>query len=208
VSNLTEKQARVLSYIRETIRKNGCPPTRREIASHLNVTVRSAHQHVKALERKGVIGRRSGHRGITCRAHGLPVLGKIAAGTPILAEENIERRIQLDDIFSNRAPDQFFLLRVSGDSMIEKGINSGDLVLIRQQSMVETGEIAAVLIGDEATLKVFRVKETKKYLEPANKKYKPIELDTTKDTRILGKALMTVRFLEKGGIYAIRPEGV
>jgi repressor LexA len=82
--------------------------------------------------------------------------------------------------------------------MIEKGINPGDLVLIRQQPMVDTGEIAAVLIGDEATLKIFRAKERKIYLEPANKEYKPIQLDNSQETRILGKALMAIRFLEKG----------
>ena len=198
MDSLTDKQQRVLSYIQNTIAQVGHPPTIREIASHLNVTVRSAHQHVTALDRKGVIKRGAGHRRIACRPQGVPVLGKIAAGTPILAEENIERRLALDDILPNKDAGQFFLLQVRGDSMIEKGINPGDLVLIRQQPMVDTGEIAAVLIGDEATLKIFRVKERKIYLEPANRKYKPIQLDNSKDTRILGKALMALRFLEKG----------
>ena len=198
MDSLTDKQQRVLSYIQNTIAQLGHPPTIREIASHLNVTVRSAHQHVTALDRKGVIKRAAGHRRIACQSQGVPVLGKIAAGTPILAEENIERRLALDDILPTKDTGQFFLLQVRGDSMIEKGINPGDLVLIRQQPMVDTGEIAAVLIGDEATLKIFRIKERKIYLEPANKKYKPIKLDNSKDTRILGKALMAVRFLEKG----------
>ena len=82
--------------------------------------------------------------------------------------------------------------------MIERGINPGDLVLIRQQSAVQSGEIAAVRIETEATLKVFRVKERKIFLEPANKKYKPIYLDKSKDIQILGKALMAFRFLENG----------
>jgi repressor LexA len=198
VESLTDKQERVLSFIRDTIAQLGHSPTIREIASHLDVTVRSAHQHVTALDRKGVITRGTGHRRIAFRSQGVPVLGKIAAGTPILAEENIERRISLNDILPNKDAGQFFLLQIRGDSMIEKGINPGDLVLIRQQPMVDTGEIAAVLIGDEATLKIFRVRERTIYLEPANKKYKPIQLDNSKDTRILGKALMAVRFLEKG----------
>ena len=197
--DLTDKQQRVLSYIQKTIAEAGYPPTIREIASHLKVTVRSAHQHVTALHRKRVIDKRSGHRGITLRSKGMPILGRIAAGTPILAEENIEGRVELGDV-ARKGADQLFLLRVSGDSMIEKGINPGDLVLIREQPMVESGEIAAVLIGDEATLKVFRVKEKKIYLEPANKKYKPIFLNSSKDTRILGKALMALRFLEKGRV--------
>ena len=197
MTELTGKQQQVLSYIRQTFARSGYPPTIREIAAHFNVDVRSAHQHVKALDRKGAIQRRTGHRGIECKSQGLPVLGKIAAGAPILAEENIESRLQLKDIMA-RNDDKLFLLRVSGDSMLERGVNPGDLVLIRQQPTVESGEIAAVLIENEATLKVFRVKEKKIYLEPANKKYKPIYLDKYKDVRILGKALMALRFLENG----------
>jgi repressor LexA len=198
VEKLTEKQQRVLAYIQRTITQSGHPPTIREIAAHLNVTVRSAHQHVIALDRKGVIKRDSGHRSIGFKSEGVPVLGKIAAGTPILAEENIERRLVLDDILRSKAAEPFFLLQVSGDSMVDRGINSGDLVLIRQQPTVENGEIAAVLIGNEATLKIFRAKERKIYLEPANKKYGPIQLNGSKDIQILGKALMALRFLEKG----------
>lgn len=194
---LTNKQQQVLSYIQKTVAKAGSPPTIREIASHLKVTVRSAHQHVVALERKGAIRRQPGHRGIKFRVQGLPILGKIAAGAPILAEENIEGRLEFSDIVAGY-DEQLFLLRVRGDSMIEKGINPGDLVLIRQQPVVESGEIAAVLLGDEATLKIFRIKERKTYLEPANKKYKPIYLEKSKEIKILGKALMSLRFLEKG----------
>jgi repressor LexA len=195
---LTYKQQQVLSYIQNTVSEAGYPPTIREIASQLNVTVRSAYQHVTALHRKGAIGKRPGHRGISLQSRGLPILGKIAAGTPILAEENIEGRLELRNIVAKKDSDQLFLLRVSGDSMIERGINPGDLVLIRQQPRVESGEIAAVLIDDEATLKVFRVKERKIYLEPANEKYKAIYLDDSTDTLILGKALVALRFLEKG----------
>jgi repressor LexA len=90
---LTDKQQRVLSYIQKTLADADHPPTIREIASHLNVTVRSAHQHVTALGRKGFIKRGNGHRRIAFQSQGLPVLGRIAAGTPILAQENIERRL-------------------------------------------------------------------------------------------------------------------
>ncbi len=199
---LTDKQRKVLSYIQKTVAKTGGAPTYREISDHLGVTVRSAYQHAAALERKGALKRGPGHRGIELHPsyilpQGLPVLGRIVAGNPILAEENLEGRLDLKDIAAGH-DEKLFLLRVSGDSMIEKGINPGDLVLIRQQPVVENGEIAAVLIGDEATLKVFRVKERKTFLEPANKKYRPIYLDKSKDAQILGKALMAIRFLEKG----------
>jgi repressor LexA len=195
---LTGKQQQVLSHIRKALAEVGSPPTIREIASHLHVSVRSAHQHVVALERKGVIKRHPGHRGIECGSHGLPILGRIAAGSPLLAEENIEGHLDLKD-FMNGDVERLFLLRVSGDSMTERGINSADLVLIRRQPTVQSGEIAVVLLGNEATLKIFRVKEKEILLEPANKKYKPIYLDKSKDVQILGKAIMAIRFLEKGG---------
>lgn len=199
--SLTDKQQKVLSYIQKTVIKTEESPTYREIADHVGVTVRSAFQHVVALEQKGVLKRRSGHRAIELLPPhipppGLPILGKIAAGVPVLAEENIDGRLELKDFIGNEG--QFFLLRVHGDSMIERGINPGDLVLIRQQPVVENGEIAAVLIGEDATLKVFRIKERKTFLEAANKKYKPIYFDKSKDAQILGKALIALRFLEKG----------
>jgi repressor LexA len=198
----TDKQLRVLSFIQQTVKKIGYSPTHREIASHIDVTVRSAHQHVVALERKGAIKRSLGHRGIELLPsymppRGLPILGRIAAGKPILAIENIEERLDLNDIIPSDDSNLFFL-RVRGDSMIGRGVNPGDLVLIRRQPTVDNGEIAAVLIGNEATLKVFRVKEKKTYLEPANKKYKPLYLDKSKDIQILGKAVMAFRLLEGG----------
>ena len=196
----TDKQRKVLSYIQKAVAKTGYSPTYREIASHLGVTVRPAHQHVIALERKGAVKRGPGHCSIELLPsytppRGLPILGKVAAGEPILAEGNLEGRLDLSDIAAGD-DGELFLLRANGDSMIERGINSGDLVLIRQQPNVESGEIAAVLIGDEATLKVFVIRGGKIFLEPANKKYKPLYLDRDKDIHILGKALMAFRFLE------------
>jgi repressor LexA len=195
----TDKQQRVLSFVQQTVKKLGYSPTHREIASHLGVTVRSAHQHVVALERKGAVKRSLGHRGIDLLPpyvppRGLPILGRIAAGKPILAVENIDERLDLNDIIPSDDSNLFFL-RVRGDSMIGIGVNPGDLVLVRRQLAVENGEIAAVLIGNEATLKVFRVRATKTYLEPANEKYKPLYLDKSKDIQILGKAVMAFRLL-------------
>lgn len=198
----TDKQQRVLSFVQQTVKKLGYSPTHREIASHLGVTVRSAHQHVVALERKGAVKRSLGHHGIDLLPpymppRGLPILGRIAAGKPILAVENIEERLDLNDIIPSDDSNLFFL-RVRGDSMTGVGVNPGDLVLVRRQPTVENGEIAAVLIGNEATLKVFRVRETKTYLEPANKKYKSLYLDKSKDIQILGKAVIAFRLLNGG----------
>jgi len=128
VIDLTNKQQRVLSYIHKTVAEGGYPPTIREIASHLKVTVRSAHQHVTALHRKGAIEKRPGHRGITLRSKGIPILGRIAAGTPILAEENIEGRLELGDV-AKKGADQVFLLRVSGDSSFELLLSFGAMAV-------------------------------------------------------------------------------
>src|SRR2546425_1051826 len=119
---LTDKQRKVLSYIQKTFAKTGESPTYREIADYLGVTVRSAHQHVLALERKRVLKRNPGHRCIELLPtyippRGLPILGKIAAGTPILAEQNVEGYLELKDVVEGDA-EHLFLLKVSGDSML------------------------------------------------------------------------------------------
>ena len=117
MAGLTHKQQRVLSYIEKTVAEAGRPPTIREIAAYLDVTVKSAYQHVTALDRKGVIKRGTGHRGIVFRTQGVPILGKIAAGTPVLAEENIDGRLTFDDILRRKDDEKLFLLRVNGDSI-------------------------------------------------------------------------------------------
>lgn len=207
--DLTDKQRRVLEIIRRAVRRRGSAPTYREIARALGVDVRAAYQHVIALERKGVLertgrGKRGGIR--LAPEHqppiGVPVVGRVAAGTPILAEENIEEHIDLEREFGlgPRAgggglddADDLFLLRVRGDSMTGAGILDGDLVLVRRQPTVQSGEIAAVVIGDEATVKRVRFIPGGVRLEPENPSYQPMEFGAGDDVRVAGKVLMSLR---------------
>ena len=206
---LTDKQRRVLEIIQRGVRRTGDAPTYREIARALGVDVRAAYQHVRALERKGCLERtgRGKSGGIRLAPEhvppvGVPVVGRVAAGTPILAEENIEEHIDLGREFGLGrhagggkldGADDLFLLRVRGDSMTGAGILDGDLVLVRRQPTVRDGEIAAVVIGDEATVKRVRFRKDGIVLEPANSKYRPMLLDGEDSVSIAGKVLAAVR---------------
>ncbi len=189
----TERQKRVVLFIQERWRKGGSAPSYRQIAAHMGVDVRSAFQHVVALERKGVLERLDGHIELTDDYRpeiGLPVLGRVAAGMPTLAMENVEQYVNLAGMLDN---DGLFVLRVKGDSMEDAGILDGDLVLAREQSRVEDGEIAVVLLGEEATVKRVRFGGNRVRLEPANRRYKPIVVEDPSEMRIAGKVLMAVR---------------
>lgn len=190
--DLTDLQRRVLALIQRSVRRGGKAPSYRQIAAELGVDVRSAFQHVQALERKGVLERTGGlialmgdHR----PPEGIPVLGRVAAGAPILAIENVEGHLDL----GRRLQDEnLFLLRVKGDSMVDAGINDGDLVLTRRQDSVDSGQIAVVVIGEEATVKRVRPVKNGLRLEPANPKYEPFTVKGDQ-VRIAGRVLMAVR---------------
>src|SRR5918911_4810279 len=164
MKGLTVKQQRVLEVIRTSLRQRGQPPTVREIGQEIGVASScTVQRHLDALERKGFIKRdRYKYRSIELadtpfpiftRAVNVPILGSIAAGAPILAQEHIE------DTFALPAnvvgDDQMFMLRVRGDSMVDAGIFDGDLVAIRQQNVASNGEIVAAMIEEEATVKRF-----------------------------------------------------
>jgi len=189
----TERQKRVVLFIQERWRREGRAPSYRQIAAHLGVDVRSAFQHVTALERKGVLERLDGQIELSDDYRpeiGLPVLGRVAAGMPTLAVENVDQYVNLAGMLDN---DGLFVLRVKGDSMQDAGILDGDLVLAREQSRVEDGEIAVVLLGEEATVKRVRLGGSRIRLEPANRHYKPIVVDDPSELRVAGKVLMAVR---------------
>ncbi len=209
--DLTDKQRCVLELVQRAVRRTGRAPTYRGIARALGVDVRAAYQHVIALERKGFLERtgRGKAGGIRLAPEyappvGVPVVGRVAAGTPILAEENIEEHIDLAREFG-LAPgaagggpddaDDLFLLRVRGDSMTGAGIHDGDLVLVRRGPTVRDGEIAAVVIGDEATVKRVRFTRNGVRLEPANARYRPMTFGPGDEVRVAGKVLMAVRRL-------------
>ncbi|HOP63211.1 MAG TPA: transcriptional repressor LexA [Spirochaetota bacterium] len=190
---LTDKQQIILNYIREKINESGFPPTVREIGDRFGITVKGAYDHLKAIEKKGYIKTEQNKSraiviledtGTSPSSGGIsvPLLGRIAAGSPILAEENIEEYLTFPE--GAFGSGDFFALNVSGDSMIEGGILDGDIAIIKKQNTANSGEIVAALLEDEATLKVFQKTSDQIRLLPQNQAYKPIE---GKEFTILGK---------------------
>ena len=190
---ITARQERVLRFIRREVRQTGQSPSYRAIAAHLGVDVRSAYQHVEALENKGVL-ERSGREirllGEYAPPPGVPILGRVAAGIPTLAAENVEGHVKLADLAKD---EKLFMLRVKGDSMTGAGIHDGDLVMARAQERVENGQIAVVVIGDEATVKRVHKLKNGLRLDPENNRYKPITIGPEEEVRIAGKVLMAMR---------------
>ncbi len=196
---LTEKQQLIYDFIRDAINESGFPPTVREIGDRFQITVKGAYDHLKAIEKKGFIQtQQNKSRAIvllgeeTETSHGdnisIPVVGRIAAGVPILAEENIDDHITFPA--SMLGTGNFFALLVSGDSMIEGGINDGDIAIIRQQDTANNGDIIAALLDNEATLKEFKKLSDHVELIPHNSSYEPIK---TRDISILGKLVAIFR---------------
>jgi repressor LexA len=201
MQRLTERQQQVLKGIYDIFQQKRYPPTVREIGQRLGLRSScTVQRHLEALERKGYIRRdRTKARSveilnapdptmIPVPMVPVPVVGRVAAGQPILAAENIEEVFPLPrDIVKD---DQCFMLHVKGDSMIEAGIFDGDYVVVRQQPYADEGEIVVALLGDEATVKRFRRRRNRIYLDPANKDMQPI---IATDVKIIGKVLMSIR---------------
>ena len=178
-NTLTNRQSEILELIRGYITEEGCPPTRAEIAATLGFrSPNAAEDHLRALERKGVIELVPGaSRGIRLvdEDYGLPVVGRVAAGEPVLAEQNIEDYCQVDaDTFHPRAD---FLLRVSGDSMKDIGIHDGDLLAVHRTPQAENGQIVVARIEVEVTVKRYRRRGAIVRLLPENPDYEPIRVD-------------------------------
>jgi repressor LexA len=192
LNSLSPKQLEVFSFVQRFMAEHGFPPTRAEIAEGLKLKNRQGiDQHLRALQGKGAIHLIPGiSRGIRLREEpmgaasmpervqitaGLPLLGRIAAGSPILATGNVEDHIQVDAaLFRPRAD---FVLRVRGDSMKDADILDRDLLAVHQTTQVRDGQIVVARIDDEATVKYFRRQGQQVRLEPANAAYKPIEID-------------------------------
>jgi len=202
MESLTEKQRMVLSFI-ETQLDWGDPPSQREIADHFGMRQNSVYQLISYLRQKGYLDDVGGHRGVRLsdayaarrKKHtGLPVVGRVAAGQPILAEENIEAYLDIQKVFQRTKG--AFLLRVTGDSMVDEGILDGDLVVVEPSSTIENGRIGVVLLDDEATVKRVYQQKYRLALKPANKRarYKTIYVKpSTRDIRIVGKVVGCVR---------------
>jgi repressor LexA len=180
MEKLTPRQAEVLAFIKSHIDETGYPPTRADIAKELGFkSANASEEHLKALARKGAIEMIPGtSRGIKLpECEGIPIVGRVAAGNPILAEEHIEDYCELPASFFNPAAD--YLLQVRGDSMVECGILDGDLLAVHRTKQVNNGDIVVARIEDEVTVKRFRKGRSKHQvtLEPENQNYSPIEVD-------------------------------
>jgi|TARA_B110000444_G_C18621762_1_gene492519 repressor LexA len=182
MNKLTTRQTEVLEFIKSYIDEIGYPPTRADIAKELGFkSANASEEHLKALARKGAIEMIPGtSRGIKLpdsENEGLPIIGRVAAGNPILAEEHIEDYCELPATFFS--PNADYLLQVCGDSMIECGIMDGDLLAVHRTQNVNDGDIVVARIEDEVTVKRFKRSRSKHQvtLLPENKDFSPIEVD-------------------------------
>jgi repressor LexA len=198
MSGLSDKQAQVLALIQAWMQRTGQAPSYREIAARLGVTVRAAYQRVLALERKGVLTRTRRHRGLRLRPEhappaGLPIVGRVAAGTPILAVENLEGYLEIDRMLGDRT--QLFALRVKGDSMVDRQIYEGDYVIVRAQPWVDHGAIGVVMIDEEVTVKTVLPRRQGLWLKPENQGqgYPLIHPRSDQRVRIVGKVIAVFR---------------
>jgi repressor LexA len=213
MQGLTKRQEETLDFIRHSIGERGYPPTLREIGEHMGIrSTNGVNDHLRALERKGYLRRED----MKSRAlklmdemgPGAPakvaeedddmleiqVLGRVAAGLPLLAEENVIDTVRVDRMLV-RGGREVFGLRVTGDSMIEAGILAGDYIFVKKQSNAERGDIVVALIGDEATVKYFYPERDYVRFQPANAQMAPILVRATdfKSTMLLGKVVGVYR---------------
>jgi len=184
---LTARQAEILNLIRSSIESEGCPPTRAEIAQALGFrSHNAAEEHLRALERKGAIELVPGSsRGIRLvgEVSGIPVVGRVAAGEPILAEQNIEDYCPVSaDLFHPRAD---YFLRVHGDSMRDAGILDSDLLAVHRSPVAENGQIVVARLEDEVTVKRFRQHGAIVRLLPENPDYAPMRVDLKKQALVI-----------------------
>ncbi len=175
--NLTDIQQTILEYIQQSIAERQMPPTVHEIAQYMGYrSDNAAYQHLNALKRKGVLELRGHSRGIILSApSGLPLLGRVAAGSPLLAEQNIESYVSVDPgLFRPRAN---YLLRVKGLSMRDAGILDGDLLAVHKTPVAENKQIVVARLDDEVTVKRFRKRQNIVTLLPENPDFEPIRVD-------------------------------
>ncbi len=182
MKTLTAQQQKILEFVRETIESSGFPPTRAEIAKALRFrSPNAAEQHLRALENKGAIEIMQGAaRGLRLvEGPGIPLIGRVAAGSPLLAVEHVERRFQLDpNLFKPRAD---YLLRVRGMSMRDAGILDGDLLAVHRTADARTGQIVVARLADEVTVKRLRRRGHTVELIAENPAFKTITLDLRSD---------------------------
>ena len=199
MKELTNRQKQVLSFISEYIKKHSYPPTIREIGDHFSISVKGAHDHIIALRKKSYlkqIDKRPRTMGLTQRKPAdhedlteIPILGSVAAGTPILAEENFDGNIVLHRSMLKKNK-KYFALKIKGDSMSGAGILEGDTAIIEKQNTVRNGDIAVAVIDEAVTLKRFFRESSRIKLQAENPSYKPIY---SQDVKILGRLYTIIR---------------
>jgi len=198
-SDLTPKQAAILAMIKKNIKQKGYPPSVREIGQAVGLSSSSTvHAYLKKLEAKGYLRRDATKpramevlddpEGERVEFVNVPLLGKVAAGLPLLAVENREDLFPLPTHFTGAG--EFFMLTVRGDSMIEAGIFNGDMVIVRQQHDANNGDVVVALLDEEATVKRFFKEKDRVRLQPENSLMEPIY---TSDLKVLGKVIGLVR---------------
>jgi repressor LexA len=199
---LNERSKEILGYIQKFTRDHGYPPTIREIGEAFSIaSTNGVRYYLDLLKKSGHLTRRDKiSRGIETRDklpqwNGIPVLGRVAAGEPILAEENREGTLEIEGLFGD--PTSLFALRVRGDSMIDAGILEGDYVVVRHRDRANAGEIVVGLLGDEATVKYYQPRRGHIELVAANAKYQPIVVDSDSEFRILGVVQGVIRTIAR-----------
>jgi repressor LexA len=210
---LTDRQEEILTFIKQFTLESGYPPTLREIGKHFQISSTfGVKRHLEALVKKGFINIESNaSRGISLIRKSsddiidrsfrddsafvkIPVIGRVAAGLPINAVENLEGSLVVDPSFLKKAEDAF-ALRVKGDSMINAGINDKDLVIVSPKEQAKNGDIVVAMLNDEATVKTFEFINNKVRLIAENNTYLPIEVKSEDDFKLIGKVKGVVRWL-------------
>jgi repressor LexA len=201
---LTDRQQEVLGFIRSFSQRHGVPPTVREIGERFRVTPRAAFDHLRALERKGYLRRRSSagrtSRALTLAERGpggreIPILGRIAAGMPLQSEENQEGTLPVAGEWFAGKGEELFSLRVRGESMVSAHIVEGDLVVVRKQDHAQPGDIVVALVDGEATVKRFARDGQAVVLRPEHPTMAAIVVQPPSEVRILGRVVGVVRDL-------------
>lgn len=202
---LTARQQQILEFIEQRMQSDGLPPTRAEIVSHFGFASPNAAQcHLRALAARGAIELRPGcARGIVplrppqrskpdeAGMRRLPVIGRVAAGSPLLAIENLDDTLDIDEHLFQPRPD--YALKVRGDSMTGAGIQDGDLLLVHRTPEARTGQIVVARIDNEVTVKRFRTRNRKVFLEAENPEFQPIRVSRQSDFAIEGVAVGVLR---------------
>jgi len=189
MAELTARQREIFTFLRRFMSERGHPPTRAEIAAHLGFrSANAAEEHLRALARKGVLtlvpgAARGIQLGLLERDEGLPLIGRVAAGRPILAEAHVEARVRIDPGVFHPRPD--YLLRVKGASMRDAGILDGDLLAVHRVPEAANGQIVVARLEDEVTVKRFQRRGSRIRLLPANPAFHPIELDVRRDALVI-----------------------